>query len=56
MKLKLMFFQEKKDLVGVNGPFWTQKYSASLKTQVHSKYILKFCILKGAKKHMKIMF
>ena len=33
----------------VNGPFWTSKL------QIQSKDIFKFCLLKEAKKHMKII-
>lgn len=36
MKIKLMTFVKKR-LIGVNGLFWTRKYTASSKQRIHSK-------------------
>ena len=36
MNINLMVFPEKY-LVGVNGPFWTQNHSVSLKLWIHPK-------------------
>ena len=35
--------KNKKNLFGVNGPFWTQIYSMSSKFQIHTKDVSKFC-------------
>ena len=40
----------------MNGPFWTQYCSTPLMVSMHSKDFLKFRTMKGAKKHMKLIF
>ena len=41
--------------LGVNGVFCTQNHSAFSKLKICFKDFVKFCTLKGAKKHMKIV-